>query len=237
MTRIEFDPASGRLRLEAAAFESMVAAAANPSAVTQDLQTAGVFVGIALHPKLVAGVGAVRAPTCQLRIVSADLEGTRVHQGWVSPEAATFLFSGSDLCEFLVVSPAATPAVLARLLGLAPGQPRKPTRIAVDAERVAALLAGADPEEALREYGADRFFALDATWLGPGGEAGRALLALAGPRGWSRLAWESKDQPVFADTSTSELWVALIDLLPHDHEVTVSQPVERPPGRATDSPS
>lgn len=218
---VEFDQATGRLRLTAQRFGELVDGP--PSAERQpELAAAGVLSADGPHPLLLPGLAAVHAPVCTLEIHAAGAAAVHLHHGWVAPEAAAFLlFVREDVYEFVTVGPTFTPAAVAQVLRLGP---RTPTQRAepfdTTVDEVDALFAEDTDirQAAVAERRAGRVVV---GWAGPDGESkGRGLIVLDGPEGLfvadpdeagGAVAWRPVD--------SSEVWRRIVMLLPGDEEL------------------
>jgi hypothetical protein len=126
MSDILYDAESGRLRLDRAAFDRLVAWAAGRLAeAPPGLRAAGlVDEHERLHPYLSDRVDAIVDPVCRVIIRTQDANGRqRSHDGWVAGTAASLLLAhngGDDRCELAGLHPTFLPEAVARLVGLGP---------------------------------------------------------------------------------------------------------------------
>lgn len=218
---VEFDQATGRLRLTAQRFGELVDGP--PSAQRQpELAAAGVPSADGPHPLLLPGLAAVRAPVCTIQMHVAGAAAVHLHHGWVTPEAAAFLlFVREDVYEFVTVGPTFSPAAIAQILRLGPrtlAQPTEPFDTTVD--DVDALFAEDTDirQAAVAERRAGRVVV---GWAGPDGESNsRGLIVLDGSEGLfvadpdeagGAVAWRPVDG--------SEVWRRIVMLLPGDGEL------------------
>lgn len=242
---IQFDRATGRLRLSTEDFLELVEHTAPGAPGTPALTAAGAHTTQGLHPLLEPGLAAVRAPVCRLQIQVAGAFGSHLHHGWVAADAAAFLLHvHDDRHEFLTTGPTFTPAAIARVLPLAPRPTsyRTPSTSAAEladrlfapdrSMRLAALaeILREPPPSPDEHWRAGRVVL---TWAGPDGEpTGRELTLLDRPSGIliadgpggtdaACVTWTS--------ATTSQLWRRIIMLLPDDIELEATPPAPRQP--------
>lgn len=233
---IEFDPATGRLRLTAAEFEQLVHHSAPGSSHPADLVAAGALTDDGPHPLLAAGLAAVRTPLCRILVQVVGDAGSHLHQGWVSLQAAAFLLRvREDRYDFLTTGPDFTPAAIARVLrlgprGVPPGPPLSSPTSLLEAlfaddrstrrEAIAELTEQEESDAASeRRWQASRVVV---GWTGPDGDpAGRDLTMVRTARGTrvTEFPDPAADVVLWAPVTSSELWRAIVGLLPDDAEV------------------
>lgn len=241
MTQVVFE--AGRLRLDRAAFDTLVAVASGQDGEAAELQAAGVLDEQGSPAEaLRAGLRAVIDPVCRLEVRIQHADGQReAHQGWVAGHAAALLLAtDGELWELVSVHPSFLPEALARLVGLGPG-PRLegavPVRLTVQTVN---QLTGSDPQarstaaEHLRRAAADtdqqataqslgsgvrRRWEAVVTWPPAAGAAGRrALHVLDTPAGLWLLEPAGAGLLAWPTTPTTA-WRALTTLLPQDGEL------------------
>lgn len=247
MTQVVFEAASGRLRLDRTAFDTLVALARGHTigqdGETAELRAAGVLDEHGSPAEaLRAGLRAVADPVCRLEVRMQHADGRReAHEGWVAGHAAALLLAADGgLLELVSVHPSFLPEALARLVGLGPG-PRlegaAPVRLTVRtinqltgsdprarsaaAEQLRRAAAGTDQQATAQALGGGVRCRWEAvvTWPAAAGVAGRrALHVLDTPAGPWLLEPAGAGLLAWPTTPTT-VWRALTTLLPRDHEL------------------
>ncbi len=251
---VVFDPATGRLRLDHANFDTLVAWCRGGRVTDADLEPlrgAGVVDGDRLHPAVAPTLAAAANPTCHLETLAYDDTGDRLYaEAWLAPEAAAFLLPLADGGHELVQKhPTYAPAVVARLVRLAP-RPRLagsgPLQVSgevfeallsadADVRRSAAALVERDAEPALAHLvktlvsGSWQVWTAQATWPGPNGRAVHVVDTVAG----ACLVEATHDTVMLWPTHPTQLWRLLIRLLPDDAEIPTPQEPLRSGGGAS----
>jgi hypothetical protein len=241
VTAIDFDPATGRLRLPAAEFTQLVDPGAGATGLVA-LTSAGVLVDLRPHPLLAPGLAAVRSPVCTLDVRVAGAAGVQTHQGWVAAEAAGFLLqSHGEIVEFLTTGPTFVPAGLARILALGPRPRPSVAPFTTPADLVDQLLND-DPSiraGAIEALPAAATVAAESGWRAShslvawtgidGHPAGRDLVLLDTPVGLfvAERDPDVEEQARWSTVCATDVWRALITLLPGDEELG------QPPGDAS----
>jgi hypothetical protein len=237
---IQFDRATGRLRLSTESFVELVEQSASGAPGTPTLTAAGVYSAQGLHPLLGPGLAAVRAPVCRLRIQVAGAFGSHLHQGWIAAEAAASLLHGhSDHHEFLTTGPTFTPAAIARVLRLEPRPAPTHSALRISAHELVDQLFAPDPATRLAAL-ADIVREPDPpdehwragravlTWAGPYGvPTGRELTVLDRPSGIliaERQERSGATTAIWTPATTSALWRRIVMLLPDDSELEPTPP-------------
>lgn len=249
MTRVDFEPDTGRLRLDRETFGTLADWAAGvhtAGSAMAELRAAGVLADGQLHTTLAPGLGAVGDPVCRLRIDMRDRDGAaETAEAWVSGDAAAgMLLPLSDgMTEFITLAPVFLPVILARFVELGP-RPRllaQPVSASEDLtarltsggpdgrQAAAAELARSAPDEPTRdalttltsELRCD--WAIRAAWESPrGGLAGRMLRVLDATTGlWLLQPQEDPTAEVETiwPTTPTTVWRYLTRLLPDDDEL------------------
>lgn len=240
---IEFDPATGALRLPMREFTTLARWGESSGPPDEDeavsaLGEACVLTDRGPHPLLKPGLAAVRRPTCEIQIDVAGPGGVAVHHGWVAPEAAAFLVSvRGQTKEFLAMGPTFVPAGVAQVLRFEPRPSLRLGPFTSPLDLVGGLLSTDEPsrEKAiaalLQASGADdpwteaiaRQWRASHTvvgWVGPDGSpTGRDLTLFDCPAGL--LAMDRPDDTTvrWSPVSVTEAWRALVQLLPGDSEL------------------
>lgn len=232
---VDFDPATGRLRLTADQFEQLVEHSAPGSAHPADLVASGVLTVDGPHPLLEPGLAAVRTPVCRVLVQVAGDAGAHLHQGWVSPQAAAFLlYTREDQYDFLTSGPDFAPAAIARVLrlgprGLPPGAPLScPTAVvealfADDPSERRDAITGLTEESDAPSDGGWQASRVVVGWTGPDGEpAGRDLTILRTASGTRivEVPDPAADVVLWTPATSSNLWRAIVGLMPDDAELT-----------------
>lgn len=119
MTAMALDERTGRVTLDGAAFDRLIALARGEAASGPDLAE---LRGVAAHPAVAAGLSAVLQPVCTLRVGLTDAGGiARAGEGWIGAQAAALLLDRPEGSRDLItVQPAFVPAVVARVVRLGP---------------------------------------------------------------------------------------------------------------------
>jgi hypothetical protein len=247
---VAFDPATGRLRLDRAHFDTLLAwcRGRRMTADTdlEPLRGTGVVHGDRLHPAVAPALAAAANPTCRLETLVYDDTGDRLHaEAWLAPEAAVFLLPLPEgVFELVTTHPTYAPAVVARLVRLAP-RPRLagsgPLQVSAevfeallsadaDVRRSAAALVDRDAEPALAHLvnslasGSWQVWTTQATWPGSDGRA----LHVVDTRAGACLVEATHDTVMLWPTHPTQLWRLLIRLLPDAAEI----PTPREPLRS-----
>jgi hypothetical protein len=125
---VDFAPATGRLRLDGASLEALLAYARDgtpmPGAVSRSCREAGAVEDGRVHAQLRPALRTMSDPFCRLdvRTENPDGEGMAV-EGWVGGEAAVLLLPTADRrIEVVTLRPAFVPVALARVTGVLPGR-------------------------------------------------------------------------------------------------------------------
>lgn len=227
MTAIDFQPATGRLRLTQPQFESLVKQSAPGSAGTAQLVASGVFTPGGPHPLLKPGLAAVREPVCRLQVQVSGAAAVHEHQIWVGPEAAAYLLhSRDDVLEFLTTGPTFLPAALARIVGLAA---RTSVEFAVSGAPVDVLdaLFDADPEHRREaaaviapNAGAWRAARGEIAWAGADEQVtGRAFAYLDTGAALFSVVEADADSATWEATTATAVWRVFAALLPTDADL------------------
>lgn len=242
MTPVVFDDRTGRLRLDQATFEQLVAWArargdGDPGPGLAALREAGAVRPGAPHPALAPGLLAVTEPVCRLRLrLTDELGRARSGEGWVRGDAASLLLDLPDgLRDFVTLAPAFLPAALARVvrLGPRPRPPSQPVQVpaallgtlfsADAAERagVAELVTGVALRAAVKRLAAGpwRVWRAEMTWTGPGGRPARRELHVADGEVGLLLLDVDDERAVLWPTTPTAVWRHLIRLLPDTVEL------------------
>ena len=191
-----FDTATGRLRLDRASVDALLAwvdgGAPAPEAMAA-LTAAGVVDSGGPHPVLLPVLDAITEPVCRLRL---ERDGQPFATGWATVGGAAVLLPlPDDLLELIGLHPSFVPAALARLIGLGPrrrhdGDPWQVPSAVLDA------LLRAEPDGAERE---EALAAIDGEAVQVAGDhAAVAVDALAAGRcrRWTATAeWQAAQQP------------------------------------------
>jgi hypothetical protein len=207
---IAFDERTGRLRVDQATFDSLVAWAARgadapPGPDLAALRDAGAVGPGTAHPALAPGLLAVTEPVCRLSIRLTDERGrTSAGDGWIRSDAASLLLDlPGGMRDFLTVHPSFLPAAIARVVRLGP----RP-RVRSGPVRVPAAELGS---------GAWRVWRAEMTWKGPG--VRRREVHVADGREGLRLVEPDGEEAVLRPTTPTEVWRLLIRLLPDTAEL------------------
>lgn len=252
---IEFDAASGGLRLDAGEFLDLVAWCEEPAgADPSPFEAAGVIVGGALDSRLAPGMAAVSEPVCLLDVTVAGAQQVEVHQGWLG-ESAAFLTQVTPHCyQFMTVGTQFAYAGLARLTRLGPrprladGRAGVPDGIwdqlsDLDADtrhRAARVLAEAVRPlwPAVADALAGREWSMwiaSCTWQGADGqEAGRTVVVLDTLAGLLALGPDDArpgdpEAALLEPVTPTWCWQRLTGLLPGDDELpTDALPADQP---------
>lgn len=207
---VTFDPERGRLLLDSAAFDDLVAWASGgrPTAAAAELADAGVIVGGRPHPTLEPALAAVTEPVCRLSLV---VGGAEPIPGWVTPGAATMLLPLPDgVLDLVTVPPPFLPAALARIVKLGP-------RRRTDADP--RQLTTAELDELLATDGHVRW-TVECEWSTASGRADQRRVDVVDhlPRGlW--LLEPTEGRLLLWPTTPTAVWRSLTRLLPGDEEL------------------
>ena len=250
---VDFDSATGRLRLDQDAFSALVARTAGddlPEEVSEDLSAAGVLVDGRVRPDL--GLEAVVDPTAVAELTMISDTGRDVRgQIWVAPGAAAYLMTGpDDTCELLRTPPGFFCVSIARATGLGPRpraaltpwtlpQPSVEDLLSADPDRrrpVCDTIAAGTGDPVTARY-ADRLAAgpwwkwgLQVQWpAAPGTADGRSLHVLDTEEGLVVLS-EHGQAVAFDPVSPTEVWQLLTMILPGDDELLLGGALSGPPG-------
>ncbi|GEM_PF-4886580 len=119
-TTLDFDARSGRLRVDRASFEKLVAAQQlGPGAAGDPTESTP------QHLVARAGLDTVLHHLCEFHVAVATSHTIQAHDGWIGDKAAAVLLQRpEDLYDFVTIDPQFVPALLARVVRLGP---RKPT--------------------------------------------------------------------------------------------------------------
>jgi hypothetical protein len=235
VTAVRFDAASGRLRLDQAAFDRLVGLARGDDGAGPDaaaLRDAGVVRDDGLHPLVADALRAVTEPVCRLRLALTDGGGRlKAGDGWLRADGAALLLDLPDegLRDLVTLPADLLPAAIARVVRLGPRPTPEPEPLPVGSDLVAGLLA-ADPDERRRasdalagvvrlNAGQWRTWRAQMTWHDPRvGLTGRAVQVVdAGPGLF--LAASDGEQGTLWPTTPTAVWRILIRLLPDNDEV------------------
>lgn len=241
---VEFDAATGDLRLDAEAFIGLVEYAGEPEAVCDEvvarLHRAGAVSHGLPHPLLRNGLAAVTSSLGSLQVLCSAPRGVTLHQAWVAFVSAVLTDLRDGTYDFAAVSTDFLPTQIARLTGLAPRPRLDVAEAAVDEALLDALSAD---QAHTRVAGSLTLADTLAPWPAAAAavRAGRWHLAVvdvafAAPTGTvvRRLAWVDTDAgvlrveaddrgPVLVPTTSTALWEAVVALLLTDAE-TASLP-------------
>lgn len=234
---IDFDTTSGRLRLDQPAFGALLdhvapdGAPADPG-IVGELRGAGVLDGDDPDPRLLPALQAVLAPACQVRLTVADRAQAVFHQMWVGgPTSALLLQTRGPVHELMTLPSALLPAFVASTARVGPRKIRAEDRFDLggsarddllslddDVRRSAfESLRGAAPQGLADAVESDTAWTwgVESAWKNAHDElAGSWLHVVDSPAGtWVR------DDDGFGPSSGTELWRALVTLLPDDHEL------------------
>lgn len=242
---VVFDPASGRLRLDADTFIALgdLDGTAAPKGAAYDaLRRAGAIVDDQPHVSLRPGLAAVTRPIARLELVSADADTVLLHQGWLSLMSAVLADRGDGSYDFASVATEFLPTVIARLTGFGP-RPRLPeavltvdertlealfeqdaaTRTAAVGRLAAAAPAGWEAWTAELEQGAWRLWSADVTWPAPGTRnqvAGRRVAVLDTEAGLLTVEGDESGGLSLVPLTPTDVWLMLSSILPADSELT-----------------
>lgn len=250
MTRVLFEPETGRLRLDRETFGVLADWSAGVQAggpALTELQTAGVIDDGQPHAAVAPSVDALGRPMCWLRADLLDRDGgTETGEAWVSGEASTALLLPlpDGMTELIAMATVFLPAVLARFveLGPRPRQVAQPVPASEDLlarltstepstrEAAGSELATTAPDESTRDAvndlvsGLRRDWAIRAAWDSPrGGLEGRMLRVLDTTAGlW--LAQPQQDPTAEVETiwptTPTAVWRYLTRLLPDEDDLS-----------------
>jgi len=231
VTVVRFDAANGRLHLDQAAFDQLVAVArgegAGPDAAV--LREAGVVQGDGLHPAVAEALRAVTEPVCRLRLALTDAgDRLKTGDGWLRAEAAALLLDLPDpgLRDLVTVPADLVPAAIARVVRLGPRPRPEPEPLAIGAAPVSGLLAAERDErrraaEALARVvpGPWRAWRAQMAWHDPRvGLTGRAVQVVDAAPGMF-LAVSDGERGTLWPTTPTGVWRLLILLLPRSDEL------------------
>ncbi|NUR80814.1 MAG: hypothetical protein HOQ21_10260 [Dermatophilaceae bacterium] len=234
---VDFDAANGTLRLDAEAFITLAelsSEAVDPCDTTfARLVDAGAVLDGVPHPLLRPGLAAVAGSLASLQVLVAGPRDVRLHHGWLSGDAALLTDLGDGTYDFASVSVESVPESIARVTHVGP-RPRLAAGSAVIDESVLDDLASGSTRA--RASGVEALADLLAPWPGAAAvvHAGGWRLALVdvafvdeGRTVARRLAWLDTDAgmlrveaddhgPVLVPVGTTELWRAVVAVLPGD---------------------
>jgi hypothetical protein len=207
---IAFDERTGRLRVDQATFDSLVAWALRgadepPGPHLAALRDAGAVRPDAAHPALAPGLLAVTEPVCRLSLRLTDGRGrTRAGDGWIRADAASLLLDLPDgMRDFLTVHPSFLPAAIARVVSLGPRPRVRSGPVRVPAAELAS--------------GTWRVWRAEMTWTGPG--VRRRDVHVADGREGLLLVELDGEEAVLRPTTPTAVWRLLIRLLPDTAEL------------------
>jgi hypothetical protein len=236
---VTFDASTGHLRLDADAFIALAECASDPRGaceeVLEGLVEAGAVTDGAPHPALRDALAAVTSSSGSLQVLVTGPDGARLHQGWLAPVSALLTDLADGTYELGSAPMEFLPTAVARFTGLRP-RPRLLQATAVVDESVLDDLAS--NAATARDAGGEALADLLAPWP--------AAAASVRAGGWRlsvvdvafptpvrtvarRLAWVDTDAgalrvevdrhgPVLAPATSSELWRAVVAILPTDAE-------------------
>lgn len=234
---VEFDPTSGILRLDAEAFITLAelsSDAVDPCDTTLGrLVDAGAVLDGAPHPLLRQAVAAVAGSIASLQVLVAGPDDVRLHHGYLSDDVALLTDLGDGTYDFAAVGAEFVPESIARITRIAP-RPRLSAGSAAVDEAVLDDLASSS--SAARAFGVEALAELLTPWPGAAAavRAGSWHLALVDVTFVDdsrtvarRLAWFDTDAgllrveadehgPVLVPVATTELWRAVVAVLPDD---------------------
>ena len=120
-TTLDFDARSGRLRVDRASFEKLVAAQQlGPAAAGSATETTP------QHLRARAGLDTVLHHLCEFHVTVATSNTIQAHDGWIGDTAAAVLLQRpEDVYDFITIDPQFVPALLARVVRLGPRKPAK----------------------------------------------------------------------------------------------------------------
>lgn len=207
---IAFDERTGRLRVDQATFDRLVAWAAGgadepPGADLAALRDAGAMLRGAAHPALAPGLLAVTRPVCRLRLRLTDEHGvTSAGDGWIRPDAASLLLDlPAGMRDFVTVHPSFLPAAIARVVRLGPRPRVRSGPVRMPAEGMTG--------------GAWRVWRAEMAWAGPG--VRRREVHVADGREGLLLVELDGEEAVLRPTTPTAVWRLLIRLLPDTAEL------------------
>jgi hypothetical protein len=125
---VDFAPETGRLRLDAASLEALLAYARDgtpmPGAVSRSLRETGAVTDGGAHARLRPALRTVGDPLCRLDVRTEHPDGEAVEvEGWVDGEAAVLLLPTADRrVEVVAIRPTFVPVAIARVTGVLPGR-------------------------------------------------------------------------------------------------------------------
>ena len=234
---VMFDATTAGLRLDAEAFITLAEYAGDPAGACdrtlRDLAEVGAVVDGGPHPALRGALAAVTSSLASLQVLVSDPDGVVLHQGWLARVSAMLTDVGDGTYDFASVGTEFVPTTVARLTGLGP-RPRLAAGAVVVEEVVLDGLV--DNAASLRAAAAEALADLLPAWP--------AVSSAVRSGGWRtscvdiafpvrdrtvarRLAWVDTDSgvlrvevdehgPVLVPTSPTDLWRALISILPAD---------------------
>lgn len=201
-----FDADSGRIRLDATAFEALcrvadpasrsAAALASDAAPLAALHGSGALVDGVAHEALRPALAAVQQPIASLQLLVTGSAGYRLHQGWLSVVSAVLADVGDGSYDFAAIGTEFVPTLVARMtrLGLRPHL--GPASVAVTetvldalasheagpraeaAQTLVSATASTWPAWSAAAQGGDwRFWVADVTWPAPADTAASANTA------------------------------------------------------------
>lgn len=241
---MEFDAATGRLRLDVGEFAALAGRARRGSAPAPELVAAGAWTDEGPHPVLALGLDAVRSSSCQLRIRVTGPAGAQTHEAWLGEDAAAFLLHVREQeRDFVTVAPPFVPVTVARVLRLGPR--KRATAgfggVSVAADHLIGVLA-AEPDTRVAamsrlldslpeacspwagEAGEGRWRAghAESRWVGAAGSPdGYAFAFLDSPGGVLMVGQTTDDGSVTLEPVTaSAIFRRIVGLLPYDDEIT-----------------
>jgi hypothetical protein len=234
---VDFDPANATLRLDA---ETFITLAELPSDAVDACDTslgklvdAGAVQDGVPHPALRLGLAAVSGSVASLQVLVAGRDDVRLHHGWLSGESALLTDLADGTYDFAAVGGEFVPESIARLTHLRPCSRLAAGSAAVDedvlddlasntdearaagAESLADLLAPWPAASAAVRDGAWHLSVVDVTFADRGRTVARRLAWVHTAAGTLRVEADEHG-PVFVPATTTELWRALVSVLPAD---------------------
>lgn len=197
MTAVEFDPAVGRLVVDAPTLDALLAFGAHPDgsmSAAAALRAAGVVVDDDLHPAVAGSLDVLRSPDATLSLSY----GGRAAQCWLSESLAVLLMPprGDGRRTLVRLHPSLLPDALARAVDLGP-RPRP--------------AAGVPAETLDVGSGVRRWWTVLVGWATAVGVDGRALEVVDTDSGLYRVDRPGPDGEAWAEPTTPrEVWRLLV---------------------------
>jgi hypothetical protein len=234
---VMFDATTAGLRLDAESFITLAEYATDPAGACdrtlRDLADVGAVVDGAPHPALRGALAAVTNSLASLQVLVTEPEGVALHQGWLARVSAMLTDLGDGTYDFESVGTEFVPTTIARLAGLGP-RPRLAagsvsvdeevldglvsnfvTRRAATGEALADLLTPWPAVSAAARMGGWRTACVDIAFPVRDRTVARRLAWVDTDAGMLRV--EADDHgPVLVPTTPTELWRALVSILPAD---------------------